>query len=143
MRKVRQMVAMVLCAVYLLGVGGAALSSLLCPCVEWHHHTAQCNHDHGHQHLDMHPLQAAHDADFSAPCCDDRHSNNVQLYTASSDEERVSKLFLPELPVALFEPQPELQHLASLCCGRCFEQLPLPYSRVVPTKGLRAPPVKA
>lgn len=137
------MVAMVLCAVYLLGVGGAALSSLLCPCVEWHHHTAQCNHDHGHQHPDMHPLQAAHDADYSAPCCDDRHSNRVQLYVVASDKERGSKIPVRELPVALAVEPAEVAALPTPSHVVAEDAVPRLLLRVVPTRGLRAPPVLA
>lgn len=136
--------ALVLCAAYLMWVGGAALSSLLCPCVELHQHSEQCCHDHGHSHPDMHPLQAAHDADLSLPCCDDRHSNEILLYTQGEDDERQTKSPVRELQPIL---QAEIDAPEPLLTQRNTEQS---LDRVVRTrlcavsyKALRAPPVKA
>lgn len=140
----RQLMALVLCAAYLMWVGGAALSSLLCPCVELHQHSEQCCHDHGHSHPDMHPLQAAHDADLSLPCCDDRHSNEILLYTQGEDDERQTKSPVRELQPIL---QAEIDAPEPLLTQRNTEQS---LDRVVRTrlcavsyKALRAPPVKA
>ncbi|MBO5350211.1 MAG: hypothetical protein J6A66_01205 [Alistipes sp.] len=144
MQRMRQLMAWVLCAAYLMWVGGAALSSLLCPCVELHQHSEQCCHDHGHAHPDMYPLQAAHDADFSAPCCDDRHSNSIVLYLVSEDGERLTKSMVRELQPML---QAEIEAPEPLLTQRNTEQS---LDRVVRTrlcavsyKALRAPPVKA
>ena len=140
----RQLMALVLCAAYLMWVGGAALSSLLCPCVELHQHSEQCCHDHGHTHPDMHPLQAAHDADLSLPCCDDRHSNEILLYTQGEDDERQTKSPVRELQSIL---QAQIEAPEPLLTQRNTEQS---LDRVVRTrlcavsyKALRAPPVKA
>ena len=140
----RQLMALVLCAAYLMWVGGAALSSLLCPCVELHQHSEQCCHDHGHTHPDMHPLQAAHDADLSLPCCDDRHSNEILLYTQGEDDERQTKSPVRELQPIL---QAEIEAPEPLLTQRNTEQS---LDRVVRTrlcavsyKALRGPPVKA
>lgn len=140
----RQLMALVLCAAYLMWVGGAALSSLLCPCVELHQHSEQCCHDHGHTHPDMHPLQAAHDADLSLPCCDDRHSNEILLYTQGEDDERQTKSPVRELQSIL---QAQIEAPEPLLIQRNTEQS---LDRVVRTrlcavsyKALRAPPVKA
>lgn len=142
MRKGRYGVALVLMAVYLLGVGGTALSSLLCPCVELHHHTETCCHDHGHTHADMHPLAAAHDSDLSLPCCDDRHSNRVVLYTTADDEQRLTKVAMRPLPPMLYAEQPRLDiklnpSLRERSLDRRFDTR----SCAVQTKALRAPPV--
>lgn len=142
--RMRHMVAWVLCMVYLVGVGGVALSSLLCPCVELHHHSEVCCHDHGHTHPDMHPLQAAHDADFSAPCCDDRHSNRVQLYTVGEDMERTMKSAVRDLPtVLLADLQLTDPALPGVKWEALSERVPRPQPCVVQLKALRAPPVKA
>ncbi|MBQ8652095.1 MAG: hypothetical protein IJ477_02125 [Alistipes sp.] len=144
MQRMRQLMALVLCAAYLMWVGGAALSSLLCPCVELHQHSEQCCHDHGHTHPDMHPLQAAHDADLSLPCCDDRHSNEILLYTQGEDDERQTKSPVRELQPIL---QAQIEAPEPLLTQRNTEQS---LDRVVCTrlcavsyKALRAPPVKA
>ena len=140
----RQLMAWVLCAAYLMWVGGAALSSLLCPCVELHQHSEQCCHDHGHTHPGMHPLQAAHDADLSLPCCDDRHSNEILLYTQGEDDERQTKSPVRELQSIL---QAQIEAPEPLLTQRNSEQS---LDRVVRTrlcavsyKALRALPVKA
>lgn len=140
----RQLMALVLCAAYLMWVGGAALSSLLCPCVELHQHSEQCCHDHGHTHPDMHPLQAAHDADLSLPCCDDRHSNEILLYTQGEDDERQTKSPVRELQPIL---QAQIEAPEPLLTQRNTEQsldrVPLTRLCAVSYKALRAPPVKA
>ena len=140
----QQLVAWVLCVVYLVGVGGVALKSLLCPCVELHQHEATCCHDHGHTHADMHPLAAAHTDDLSAPCCDDRHSNRIELYTSSQDEERAAKIVVRNLPPMLFaEPLAVEIQQASLDLERTRERVQLTRPSAVQFKSLRAPPVKA
>ena len=144
MRKMQQMVAWALCVVYLVGVGGVALSSLLCPCVELHHHEATCCHDHGHTHADMHPLAAAHANDLSAPCCDDRHSNRIELYTSSQDEERAAKIVVRNLlPMLFTEPSAVEIQVLSLALERARERVQLTRSCAVQSESLRAPPVKA
>ena len=142
MRKGRYGVALVLFAVYLLGVGGTALSSLLCPCVELHRHSTSCCHDHGHTHTYMHPLAAAHDSDLSLPCCDDRHSNRVALYTSTDDEQRLTKIAMRPLPPMLYAEQSRLDitlHTSpwERSLVRSFDTR----SCAVQTKALRAPPV--
>ncbi|MBR5464200.1 MAG: hypothetical protein IKU77_00165 [Alistipes sp.] len=136
------MVAVVLCAVYLLGVGGTALSSLLCPCVELHQHSESCCHDHGHSHTDIHPLAAAHEHDWSLPCCDDRHSNRIQLYTANEDTERWAKVVVRNLPPMIFAEQP-FDGVACLVEGgeKIHECVPRIQLCAVQPWALRAPPV--
>ena len=141
MRKGRYGVALVLMAVYLLGVGGTALSSLLCPCVELHRHSTSCCHDHGHTHTDMHPLAAAHDSDLSLPCCDDHHSNRVLLYTSTDDEQRL-KVWMRSLPPMLYAEQPRLDiKLNPSHRERSLDRRFDTRSCAVQTKALRAPPV--
>lgn len=141
MRKGRYGVALVLFAVYLLGVGGTALSSLLCPCVELHRHSTSCCHDHGHTHADMHPLAAAHDSDLSLPCCDDRHSNRVALYTSTDDEQRL-KVWMRSLPPMLYAEQPKFDiYLCTSPWERSLDRSFDTRSCAVQTKALRAPPV--
>lgn len=142
MRKGRYGVALVLFAVYLLGVGGTALSSLLCPCVELHRHSTSCCHDHGHTHTDMHPLAAAHDSDLSLPCCDDRHSNRVALYTSTDDEQRLTKIAMRPLPPMLYAEQSKLDiYLCTSPWERSLDRSFDTRSCAVQTKALRAPPV--
>lgn len=136
--------ALVLCTAYLMWVGGVALSSLLCPCVELHQHSEHCCHDHSHSHPDMHPLQAAHDADFSAPCCDDRHSNSIVLYTVGEDGERLAKSALrdlqPILQAQIEAPEPLLTQYST---EQSLDRVPRTRLCAVSGKALRAPPVKA
>lgn len=142
MRKERYGVALVLFAVYLLGVGGTALSSLLCPCVELHRHSTSCCHDHGHTHTDMHPLAAAHDSDLSLPCCDDRHSNRVALYTSTDDEQRLTKIAMRSLPPMLYAEQSKFDiYLHTSPWERSLVRSFDTRSCAVQTKALRAPPV--
>ena len=141
MRKGRYGVALVLFAVYLLGVGGTALSSLLCPCVELHRHSTSCCHDHGHTHTDMHLLAAAHDSDLSLPCCDDRHSTRVALYTSTDDEQRL-KVWMRSLPPMLYAEQPKCDiYLCTSPWERSLDRSFDTRSCAVQTKALRAPPV--
>lgn len=142
MRKGRYGVALVLFAVYLLGIGGTALSSLLCPCVELHRHSTSCCHDHGHTHTDMHPLAAAHDSDLSLPCCDDRHSNRVALYTSTDDEQRLTKIAMRSLPPMLYAEQPKFDiYLHTSPWERSLVRSFDTRQGAVQTKALRAPPV--
>lgn len=142
MRRMRYGVALVLVAVYLFGVGGTALSSLLCPCVELHRHSTTCCHDHGHTHTDMHPLAAAHDSDLSLPCCDDRHSNRVALYTSADDEQRLTKVAMRPLPPMLYAEQLRLDiNLNTSHRERSLDRLLDTRQCAVQTKALRAPPV--
>lgn len=138
------LVAWVLCVVYLIGVSGMALSSLLCPCVDLHQHSEICCHDHGHTHVELHPLAAAHDADFSAPCCDDRHSNRMVLYTLGEDTERQLKVVVRDLPLMMLAEGPEPEHaLPQIHFERWLDRVPLIRSCAVQLKALRAPPVLA
>lgn len=138
----RQLMALVLCAAYLMWVGGAALSSLLCPCVELHQHSEQCCHD--HTHPDMHPLQAAHDADLSLPCCDDRHSNEILLYTQGEDGERQTKSPVRELQPMLQAEIEAPEPLLTLCnTEQSLDRVVRTRLCAVSYKALRAPPVKA
>ena len=140
----QQLVAWMLCMVYLVGVGGVALKSLLCPCVELHQHEVTCCHDHGHTHAEMHPLAAAHNNDFTMPCCDDRHSNRIELYTTSSDEERAAKIVVRNVPSMLFAESSAAEiQLLSLNIERAQERVQLTRPSAVQSKSLRAPPVKA
>lgn len=136
----KQLLALACCACYLLQVGGVALSSLLCPCVELHHHTASCCHNHSHEA--MHPMAAAHDADLATPCCDDNHSLHIALYTA--DSERKAQRWLPIYTTLVALPTPEQEafkplvgHLLSLATRKA----PPTASAEAACFGLRAPPV--
>ncbi|MBR5819931.1 MAG: hypothetical protein IKY68_01600 [Alistipes sp.] len=103
-----------------------------------------CCHDHGHTHAEMHPLAAAHTDDLSAPCCDDRHSNRIELYTSSQDEERAAKIVVRNVPSMLFAESSAAEiQLLSLNIERAQERVQLTRLSAVQSKSLRAPPVKA
>lgn len=144
MQRMRQLMALVLCTAYLMWVGGVALSSLLCPCVELHRHSAHCCHDHGHSHPDMHPLQAAHDADFSAPCCDNHHSNSIALYTVGEDQDRVTKVGVRDLLLFVLPRVEVLEPNLDFCPHeQSLDRVLRTRLCAVSHKALRAPPVKA
>lgn len=141
----KRFISLLLLTVYLLAAGGTAWTSLSCDCVAMHARTAHthacCHHCHHHvQHTHLLPDAGT---SLSAPCCDNRHSTEIELYTASSDSDPVCKCTVIALPHCLAAAQ------AARLAAPKFRKQPLPPPfRIVPdplirTAGLRAPPVSA
>ena len=83
----KRFISTLLLTVYLLAVSGAAWASLSCDCVTMHARTAHVHSCRCHCSCHHH-VRAAHDApadgvSLTAPCCDDRHSTEIELYTAA------------------------------------------------------------
>ena len=131
----KRFISTLLLTVYLLAVSGAAWASLSCDCrchCSCHHH-----------------VRAAHDApadgvSLTAPCCDDRHSTEIELYTAAQDDEPTCRCTVIDLPHCLAAAQS-----ARLAAPKFRKQaLAPPAVRALPDpslplSGLRAPPVSA
>lgn len=142
----KRFISILLLTVYLLAVGGTAWASLSCDCVTMH---ARTIHTHACCHHCHHHVQHAHDlpdvdTSLSAPCCEDRHSTEIELYTASTDDEHTCKCVVIALPHCLAAAQ-----TARLAAPKFRKQaLAPPVVRVaadplIRTAGLRAPPVSA
>ena len=150
----KRIIACWLLVVYLVTAVGPACASLSCRCAFMEHRTeAVCCAHHGHAHPAhacdrLHQPAAGsscdareHASGWEAPCCGDRHSTEIALYTPGGDD-RSDKLLLPvtaallpdDLPVAA----PALagsarltdRHTRRLCHGS------------VHGTGLRAPPAR-
>ena len=130
----KHLIAAWLLAVYLLMAVGPAWASLSCHCLRHHAESGQADvccahHPHQHGHSTQHEVCAAcdvlaHAPTWSAPCCSDRHSTDIALYT--NDDDRSERLFAPaHLPVPVNEgllPAPEAPG-RTLCDSRSPEPL--------------------
>lgn len=139
--KLRNYISLLLLAVYLFAAGGSAYASLTCHCkaaLEAHYNHACCNHcDHTGD------LPAA-TADFTAPCCGDSHSTDIDLYTGSASENhKIVKCVVQTLPPALVAECPCPHHVPSLRVERIERFVPLADPACVLPSGLRAPPALA
>lgn len=125
-----------LSAVYLLMTVGPAFASLSCRCMimDAHTETACCHH-----HSPVATDEVPEHAEWDAPCCCDRHSTKIVLYTNETNDRTdriaipVSAALLPEdipstAPEAAFFERVDDRRAHFLCHGsvRCA--------------GLRAPP---
>ena len=96
----RRYLASLMAVVYLLAVGSAALSSLLCPCVRHQHTCASCC-------CQAHCASVATDCDcaeaaakVAKTCCGKSHSTEIALYTAG-DEDTLRRLWRTMQPTAV------------------------------------------
>lgn len=165
MMKLRKYVSLLLLVVYLTSTAGAAWLSLSCRCVtiigsHATHATACCGHHDGHgccahhgphsgcahRSASAHTCTACDAASelhgsWEAPCCDDRHSTEIALYT--SDDERILRACAPctELPAGYeIASQPSA---VSTSLAAVERRTPLPDDAYLRGTGLRAPPVLA
>ena len=138
--KIRRMIALLLCSLYLVAMGAPALSSLLCPCVAQHKQQIACCHACCHHHT------TSCDTHFDSDCCDDRHQLEVVLYT-SLDEKQERRVHLPETPSSALFVASISDHCAPLPAvvteGASRDHLPSLAGGYFATAGLRAPPVCA
>lgn len=136
--RLKRYIALLLTTVYLFAVGGPSFASLTCRCVSPAEPVQQpccslCDDDSGFR-------PAMHE-----PCCGDRHSIDVALYTSSSHdaEKFVKRIVAPDLPDALAaESVVGAGPDGPIGCDRIVPQdrRPLP-TALVASCGLRAPPV--
>lgn len=141
----RKYISLLLLAVYLLTTGGAAYASLSCRCLtEMHacvsaHGCCACANPcaHARRVCDDGAVQT-----WEAPCCDDRHSTEIELYVgASHDDENEVRCAVLALPHCLAAAQ-----AARLSAPKFRkERIERPVARIRPSfvavAGLRAPPV--
>ena len=137
----RRYISLLLCAVYLLAAVGSALLSLSCRCHMAEHAGERvccvAGHHAGHEH------DAAAE-ELCATCSCDRHSTDIELYTADAGDETPCRCAVLALPHCLAAAQ------AARLAAPKFRQerivapaLPLPPAPCLRTAGLRAPPVSA
>ena len=93
--RTKRCIACWLLVVYLLTAVGPAYASLTCRCTVMKARTETvcgCHHGHAHCHV-SHGTAPAKSA-WEAPCCNDRHSTDIELYTGGTDD-RTDKTVLP------------------------------------------------
>lgn len=154
--RVKQFIAWMLLAVYLLAVGGSATLSLSCKCVAMQArsshslHTCSCCCE--HEQIDCKALHgwdvsvaeiAAH-AKFKAPCCGNHHSTEIDLYTGNSSEgERHTRLLIFDLPAIFISESVDIVAMTLPCEQLAHRTIPDLLQAHTRSAGLRAPPVSA
>lgn len=141
--KLRRIISFLLLAVYLTMAAGPALRSLSCECV------AMDGHARGEASCCRHACCAARfvateagDCCLAAPCCDDRHSTEIELYTGlDSETERSVRCAVVHLPASLAVECPCPAHVPALRHNAVARTVPLPAGPASGIPGLRAPPV--
>ncbi len=135
-----------LLVVYLLTAIGPACASLTCRCrimtarteaVDGHHH----GHDGCSRHCSIRTT-AEQSACWAAPCCTDRHSTEIALYTNGSDE-RPDRIVLPVLTALLPDDLPTAAPDAPLTDRAADRRTPFLCRGSVCCAGLRAPPSRS
>lgn len=142
--KSNRYIAWFLCAVYLAVTAYPAAASLTCKCLTTHaaveHACGGCC-AHAGAHIRAEAAECPADGALSAPCCTDRHSTDIALYTASPDGERPCKCAVLMLPHCLLAAR--AAQLASPKFRKEHPEPPavLPQAPCLHAAGLRAPPV--
>lgn len=137
----RRLIALLCTSVYLLAAGGTAVASLTCPCVDLHRHTTACCHGCSHDHAATADLEGV--AYLKASCCDNHHSNEIQLYTASG-EQTERRAFRAAMQSLVADPSVIGCAVCAALCGEVRlvwrdDTPPLLVGATSPC-GLRAPP---
>ncbi len=138
----RKYISLLLLVLYLAATGGAWSRSLACDCTAAEHagEHACCvgEHHSGHEH-------DAAAAELCATCTCDRHSTDIALYTATTDDSEHSvRCMVLALPHCLAAAQ-----AARLAAPKFRKERivapsdPLPPAPCLRAAGLRAPPVSA
>ena len=141
--KRRQYIALLLSVVYLLATGGAACLSLTCGCLAAEHAAEHVHHVHVHAHAGCAAAHSSEEA-FDASCSCDRHSTDIELYTADAGDETPCRCAVLALPHCLAAAQ-----AARLAAPKFRKERIAPPPVAVPSPpclgiaGLRAPPVSA
>lgn len=147
--KLRRIISFLLLAVYLTMAAGPALRSLSCECVAMGAHVRHEHHDVGCSHSGCPRACCAGASDgasapvcVAAPCCDDRHSTEIELYTGlDSETERPVRCAVVHLPASLAVECPCPAHVPALRHNAVARTVPLPAGPASGIPGLRAPPV--
>lgn len=140
--RTKRYIACWLLVVYLLTAIGPAYASLTCRCTAMKARTeAVCCCHHGHAHCHVSDSTAPAQSAWEAPCCNDRHSTEIELYTNGADDrtdktvQPVSSALLSDglsvaAPAPAFSERVTDRRAQFLCHGsvRCA--------------GLRAPPAR-
>lgn len=141
--KARKRISLLLLAAYLFATVGVAVASLTCHCVAAKAAAVEhlcCSHC---QHPDT-ALPA--DSEMHAPCCGNRHSTEVDLYTSThlEENEQSVKCAVCDLPFFAMtgESFVSLPLLSARACGTICLSVPPLRSAVSECFGLRAPPVR-
>ena len=137
-------IAWFLCAVYLAVTACPAAASLTCECLTAHAAAeSACGGCCAHvgAHICTEAAACPADGALSAPCCTDRHSTDIELYTASSDSESPCKCAVLVLPHCI-----QAARAAQLSAPKFRKEHPeppavLPQVPCLHVAGLRAPPV--
>lgn len=141
----RNLISLWLLVVYLAATGGVSFASLSCRCATrltrpTMHHCA-CTHCARHRHAVRQSLPAAGTA-LSAPCCSDRHSTEIDLYTSGNPDrsERHVRCQITDLPDGLAAECPCPAHVPALRHPALPRPAPPLTDCVRQPRGLRAPP---
>lgn len=144
--RTKRYISLLLLTVYLLTACGSAISSLTCDCVTMHAHTRSAHTGGVCAHCSHHAEHAGDtpeaDTFLNAPCCGDRHSTDIELYTGTdsgSERETVRCTFVMLLPAQAAEcPCPA--HVPALRQRPVIPAEPLVAAVWLPAAGFRAPP---
>lgn len=152
--RVKQFIAWILLAVYLLAVGVPALCSLSCKCVSMRARSAQADHvccchcGCAQVNLDaadqLFATVAGADETIKAPCCGKHHSTEIDLYTGNSqDGERYIRLVILDLPATLIPENSDFIAEHFPCNRLARGAIPDLLQAHACSAALRAPPVLA
>ena len=139
--RIRSYIASLLLTIYLVSVGGYALSVIYCHCPQSEHYKSHtkvcCSCSHSHQH-GCDGIRAERRCD-----CNHKHTTEVELYD-------VAKVVNPLINSLICEMIPSDTTLSECYAAECFGhsffvrlKIPLPQSAVASSAALRAPPVLA
>ena len=160
MMKLRKYVSLLLLVVYMASTGWTAYASLSCRCVTWTRshavHTTACTHGCAH-HTCTHrraavrscgcatlcntAIQQIHGA-VQAPCCEDRHSTEIALYTPG-DDERSTRNIAPASEIPAKYDNVSAPFAAASTDKTVERRAPFISDGYLHCAGLRAPPVLA
>ncbi len=133
-----------LLVVYLLTAIGPAWASLACRCWVMTARTeAVDEHHHGHDGCCRHSLTrtTSEQSAWETPCCTDRHSTEIALYTKGHDD-RTDRFVLPVLTALLPDELPTVAPDAPLIDRSVDRRTPFLCHGSVRCTGLRAPPAQ-
>lgn len=141
--KSKRYIACWLLVVYLLTAIGPAYASLTCRCTVMKARTEAIGCCHHHDHADCHASAETtpERAELSAPCCDDRHSTEIALYTNGNDD-RTDRTVLPVLTALLPENRPATSPDIAFLGRIADHRVGFLCHGTVRCTGLRAPPTR-
>ena len=94
----RRYMASLMAVVYLMAIGSAALSSLLCPCIRQQHTCTQCCCHTSCVSLAVDSCCADATECVKGTCCGQSHATDIALYTAG-DEDALRRLWRTMQPL--------------------------------------------